>query len=80
MPKLFLEQRGMVGESIMKVGDLVVSKDYQSHASFVPARLIVQTTIGGNGRGVRYNKQYIVLEDEPNNWKLAKNFFVVSRA
>ena len=78
MSKLFLEQGGMVGESIMKVGDLVVSKDYQSHANFVPARRIVQTTIGGTSS--RNDKQYIVLEDEPNNWKLAKNFFVVSRA
>jgi len=47
----------------------------------VPSRLVVQTTIGVKGvRGVHYDKQYIVLEDEPDNWKLAKNFFVVSRA
>ena len=65
----------------MKVGDLVVSKAHSNYVGVVPSRLVVQTTIGGNGgRGGRYDKQYIVLEDEPNNWKLAKNFFVVSRA
>jgi len=65
----------------LKVGDLVVNKDYQSHASFVPARLIVQTTIGGNGgREGRYDKRYIILEDDPDNWRPAKNFFVVSHA
>jgi hypothetical protein len=64
----------------LKVGDLVVSKAHSNYVGVVPSRLVVQTTIGGNGRGVRYDKQYIVLEDEPDNWKLAKNFFVVSRA
>jgi len=65
----------------MKVGDLVVSKAHTNYVGVVPSRLVVQTTIGGNGGlGGRSDKQYIVLEDEPNNWKLAKNFFVVSHA
>ena len=59
----------------------MVSKAHSNYVGVVPSRLVVQTTIGVKGvRGVHYDKQYIVLEDEPDNWKLAKNFFVVSRA
>ena len=62
----------------MKVGDLVVSKAHSNYVGVVPSRLVVQATIGGTGG--RNDKRYIMLEDEPDNWKLAKNFFVVSRA
>ena len=78
MPKLFLEQRALVGESIMKVGDLVVSKAHTNYVGVVPSRLVVQATIGGSGGN--NGKQYIRLEDDPDNWRPAKNFFVVSRA
>jgi hypothetical protein len=62
----------------MKVGDLVVSKAHSNYVGVVPSRLVVQATIGGTGG--RNDKRYIMLEDEPDNWKLAKNFFVVSHA
>ncbi len=62
----------------MKVGDLVVNKAYQKYSEIVPAKLIVQVT--GPGPGPDYNGPYIVTEDEPSQWKLAKNFFVVSGA
>jgi hypothetical protein len=62
----------------VKVGDLVVSKAHSNYVGVVPSRLVVQATIGGTGG--RNDKRYIMLEDEPDNWKLAKNFFVVSRA
>jgi len=62
----------------VKVGDLVISNAYSNYVGVVPSRLVVQTTIGGTGR--RDDARYIVLDDDPDNWKLAKNFFVVSRA
>ena len=62
----------------MKVGDLVVSKAHSNYVGVVPSRLVVQATIGGMGR--RDDKRYIMLEDDPDSWKLAKNFFVVSHA
>ena len=62
----------------MKVGDLVVSNAHSNYVGVVPSRLVVQTTIGGMGG--RDDKRYIVLDDDPDNWRLAKNYFVVSRA
>ena len=62
----------------MKIGDLVVSKAYQNHVNVVPAKLVVQTTLGGKGR--RGDTRYIVTADDPEDWKPASNFFVVSRA
>ena len=62
----------------MKVGDLVVSKAYQKYANIVPAKLVVQATIGGQGR--RGDTRYIVTADDPEDWKPANNFFVVSSA
>ena len=62
----------------MKVGDLVVSKAHSNYVGVVPSRLVVQTTIGGAGG--RNDKRYITLEDDPDNWRLAKNYFVVSHA
>ena len=62
----------------MKVGDLVVSNAHSHYVGVVPSRLVVQATIGGTG--ARTDKRYIMLEDDPDNWKLAKNFFVVSHA
>ena len=62
----------------MKVGDLVVSKAYQNHANIVPAKLVVQSTLGGQGR--RGDTCYIVTADDPEDWKPASNFFVVSPA
>ena len=62
----------------MKIGDLVLSKAYQNHANIVPAKLVVQVTARTTARG-SYGP-YIVLEDEPDDWKPARNFFVVSRA
>ena len=62
----------------MKVGDLVVSKAYQNHANIVPASLVVQLTSSVKGRG--HKGPYIVLEDDPEDWKPARNFFVVSHA
>jgi hypothetical protein len=57
----------------VKVGDLVVSKAYQNYAHIVPAKLVVQVIN-------KSNMTHIVLEDSPDHWKPAKNFFVVSRA
>ena len=62
----------------MKIGDLVVSKAYQNHVNVVPAKLVVQTTLGGKVR--RGDTRYIVTADDPEDWKPASNFFVVSRA
>ena len=62
----------------LKVGDLVVSKAHSNYVGVVPSRLVVQTTIGGTGG--RNDKRYITLEDDPDNWRLAKNYFVVSHA
>mgnify|MGYP003127343996 CR=1 FL=1 len=60
----------------MKVGDLVLSKAYQNHANILPARLVVQVTKElGHAKG-----PFIVTDDEPEEWKLAKSFFVVSPA
>jgi|TARA_R110000765_G_scaffold415993_1_gene517508 hypothetical protein len=62
----------------VKIGDLVVSKAYQNHADIVPAKLVVQTTLGGQGR--RGDTRYIVTADAPEDWKPANSFFVVSPA
>jgi hypothetical protein len=62
----------------VKIGDLVVSKAYQNHADIVPAKLVVQTTLGGQGR--RGDTRYIVTADAPEDWKPANRFFVVSPA
>ena len=62
----------------MKVGDLVVSKAYQKYSNIVPAKLVVQTTLGGTGR--RGDTRYIVTADAPEDWKPANSFFVVSPA
>jgi hypothetical protein len=61
----------------MKVGDLVVSKAYQNHANIVPAKLVMNVS---NRAVSGPENPYIVLEDEPEDWKPAYNFFVVSRA
>lgn len=63
----------------MKVGDLVVSKAYQNHTNIVPAKLVVQTTLGKGGK-LRGGAHYIVTADDPEDWKPASNFFVVSPA
>tara|TARA_Y100000004_G_scaffold118656_1_gene133360 strand:+ start:956 stop:1147 length:192 start_codon:yes stop_codon:yes gene_type:complete len=63
----------------MKVGDLVVSKAYQNYSNIVPAKLVVQTTLGKGGK-LRGSAEYIVTADEPDNWKPANSFFVVSPA
>ncbi len=55
----------------MKIGDLVVSKAYQNYSDIVPAKLVLQVT---------NDTKHVVLEDDPNIWKLARNFFVVSAA
>ena len=55
----------------MKVGDLVVSKAYQNYSNIVPASLVMQVT---------NDKKHVVLENEPDNWKLTKNYFVISTA
>ena len=57
----------------MKVGDLVVSKAYQNFSNVVPASLVVQVID-------KSNMKHIVLENNPDHWMLAKNFFVVSPA
>ena len=60
----------------MKIGDLVLSKAYQNHANILPARLVVQVT-----QELGYAKgPFIVTDDDPEEWKLAKSFFVVSPA
>jgi len=61
----------------MKVGDLVVSKAYEKYANIVPAKLVVNVS---NRALDGPENPYIVLEDEPEDWKPAHNFFVVSRA
>ena len=61
----------------MKVGDLVVSKAYQNHSNLVPAKLVVSVS---NRAVSGPASPYIVLEDEPEDWKPARNFFVVSHA
>ena len=61
----------------MKVGDLVVSKAYQNHAHIVPAKLVVNVS----NRAMEGPKNpYIVTADDPEEWKPARNFFVVSSA
>ena len=61
----------------MKVGDLVVSKAYQNHASVVPAKLVVSVS---NRALEGPENPYIITADDPEEWKPASNFFVVSRA
>ena len=61
----------------MKIGDLVVSKAYQNYSNIVPARLVVNVS---NRALDGPENPYIVLEDEPEDWKPAHNFFVVSHA
>ena len=61
----------------MKVGDLVVSKAYQNHANIVPAKLVVSVS---NRALDGPDNPYIVTADDPEEWKPARNFFVVSRA
>ena len=61
----------------MKVGDLVVSKAYQNHANIVPAKLVVNVS---NRAVSGPENPYIVLADDPEEWKPAYNFFVVSPA
>ena len=56
----------------------MVSKAHSNYVGVVPSRLVVQATIGGTGGN--NGKQYIRLEDDPDNWRPAKNFFIVSRA
>jgi hypothetical protein len=60
----------------MKVGDLVMSKAYQNHVNILPAKLVMQMTAKlGHASG-----PFIVTADEPDEWKPAKSFFVVSPA
>jgi len=60
----------------MKVGDLVMSKAYQNHANILPAKLVMQMTNNlGYAKG-----PFIVTADDPEDWKPAKSFFVVSPA
>ena len=60
----------------MKVGDLVMSKAYQNHANILPSKLVVQVT-----QKLGYAKgPFIVTADEPDDWKPARSFFVVSHA
>ena len=60
----------------MKVGDLVLSKAYQNHVNVVPAKLVMQVT-----QELGYAKgPFIVTDDDPEEWKPAKSFFVVSPA
>jgi|TARA_R110002110_G_scaffold331888_1_gene542957 hypothetical protein len=61
----------------MKIGDLVVSKAYEKYANIVPAKLVMNVS---NRAVSGPESPYIVLEDEPEDWKPAYNFFVVSRA
>ena len=56
----------------------MVSKAHSNYVGVVPSRLVVQATIGGTGGN--NGKRYIILEDDPDNWRPAKNFFVVSHA
>ena len=58
----------------MKPGDLVMSKAYQNHANILPSKLVVQVT-----QELGYAKgPFIVTADDPEEWKPAKSFFVVS--
>jgi len=59
----------------MKVGDLVMSKAYQNHANILPSKLVVQVIDRQHGGG-----SFIVTADEPDDWKAARSFFVVSPA
>ena len=59
----------------MKIGDLVVSKAYQKYSDIVPAKMVVQVTMFRQRQG-----QFIVTDDEPEDWKPARNFFIVSPA
>jgi len=61
----------------MKVGDLVVSKAYQNYANIVPAKLVVSIS---NRELEGPENPYIALADEPDEWRSANNFFVVSSA
>jgi|TARA_R110000824_G_scaffold189624_3_gene371053 hypothetical protein len=61
----------------MKIGDLVVNKAYQKYSAIVPAKMVVNVS----NRAVSGSEHpYIVLEDEPEDWKPARNFFIVSPA
>ena len=63
----------------MKVGDLVVSNAHSNYVGVVPSRLVVKVSskiLALDRTGLKH----IVLEDDPDNWRLAKNFFVVSHA
>lgn len=60
----------------MKVGDLVLSKAHQNYSGILPAKLVMQVT-----QELGYAKgPFIVTADEPEEWKPAKSFFVVSPA
>ena len=61
----------------MKIGDLVVGKAYQKYSDIVPTKMVVNVS---NRALSGSENPYIVLEDEPNDWKPARNFFVVSSA
>ena len=63
----------------MKVGDLVVNKAYQNNslANIVPAKLVLQVT---DRRAGSQKGPYVVIDDKPDEWQQARNFFVVSPA
>ena len=61
----------------MKIGDLVVNKAYQKYSDIVPAKMVVNIS---NRALSGPENPYIVLEDEPEDWKPARNFFIVSPA
>ena len=61
----------------MKVGDLVVNRAYQNYSDIVPAKMVVSVS---NRALCGPENPYIVLEDEPEDWKPAKSYFVVSPA
>jgi hypothetical protein len=61
----------------MKVGDLVVNKAYQKYSDIVPAKMVVNIS---NRALSGPENPYIVLENEPEDWKPAKSYFVVSSA
>jgi hypothetical protein len=61
----------------MKIGDLVVSRAHQNYSDIVPAKMVVNVS----NRALRGPENpYIVLEDEPEDWKPAASYFVVSPA
>ena len=62
----------------MKVGDLVVSKAHEKFANVVPARLVVR--VSNRSLDVANDASWIMLEEDPEDWKPAYNFFVVSSA